>query len=77
MRARFCWGSTRPDRRSPLLFSSVAFDAATRAFAFLRRHYTAIQIRSGLVLVVMSCLVLSGQLYQLSIDAGTLWARSA
>ena len=53
----------------PFLFSSVAFNAATRAFAFFKRHYAAIQVGSGLVLVVMGYLVLTGQLYQLNIDA--------
>lgn len=56
----------------PFLFSSVAFNAATRAFAFFKRHYAAIQIGSGIVLVGMGFLVLTGQLYQLNIDAQKL-----
>jgi cytochrome c-type biogenesis protein len=53
----------------PFLFSSVAFNAATRAFAFFKRHYAAIQIGSGIVLVAMGYLVLTGQLFQLNIEA--------
>ncbi len=37
----------------PFLCSSVAFNAATRVFAFFKRHYVAIQIGSGIVLVAM------------------------
>jgi len=53
----------------PFLFSSVAFNAATRAFAFFKRHYAAIQVASGIVLVAMGYLVLTDQLFQLNIDA--------
>lgn len=53
----------------PFLFSSIAFNAATRAFAFFKRHYAAIQIASGVVLIIMGYLVLTGQLYQLNIEA--------
>mgnify|MGYP001500633645 FL=1 len=53
----------------PFLFSSVAFNAATRAFAFFKRHYAAIQIGSGIVLIAMGYLVLTNQLFQLNIDA--------
>lgn len=53
----------------PFLFSSVAFNTATRAFAFFKRHYAAIQIGSGIVLVAMGYLVLTGQLFQLNIEA--------
>jgi len=53
----------------PFLFSAVAFNRATRAFAFVKRHYAAIQIGSGVVLVAMGYLVLTGQLFQLNIEA--------
>lgn len=56
----------------PFLFSAVAFNAATRAFAFFKRHYAVIQIGSGLVLLGMGYLVLSGQLFQLNIEAQKL-----
>ena len=52
----------------PFLFSAVAFNAASRAFGFFRRHYAGIQIASGLVLVGMGVLVLTGELFRLNIE---------
>jgi cytochrome c-type biogenesis protein len=52
----------------PFLFSAVAFDAATRSFRFFKRHYAAIQISSGIVLVAMGVLVLTGELFRLNIE---------
>jgi len=52
----------------PFLFSAVAFDKATRAFAFFKRHYAAIQVGSGVVLVVMGYLVITGELFRLNIE---------
>jgi cytochrome c-type biogenesis protein len=51
------------------LFTAAAFNSATRAFGFFKRHYAAIQIGSGLVLVVMGALVLNGELFRLNIEA--------
>jgi len=53
----------------PFLFSAVAFNAATRAFAFFKRHYATIQVGSGLVLIGMGYLVITGELFQLNIQA--------
>jgi cytochrome c-type biogenesis protein len=53
----------------PFLFSAVAFSAATRAFGFFKRHYAAIQIGSGVVLVAMGVLVLTGELFRLNLEA--------
>ena len=53
----------------PFLFSAIAFDAATRSFAFFKRHYVAIQVGSGVVLVAMGVLVLTGELFRLNIEA--------
>jgi cytochrome c-type biogenesis protein len=53
----------------PFLFSAVAFNAATRSFGFFKRHYAAIQVGSGLVLVAMGVLVVSGELFRLNIEA--------
>jgi cytochrome c-type biogenesis protein len=50
----------------PFLFSAVAFSTATRAFGFFKRHYAAIQIGSGVVLVGM---VVTGELFRLNIEA--------
>jgi cytochrome c-type biogenesis protein len=52
----------------PFLFSAIAFNAATRAFAFFKRHYAAIQVGSGVVLVAMGVLVLTGELFRLNIE---------
>lgn len=53
----------------PFLFSAVAFNAATRAFGFFKRHYVAVQTGSGAVLVAMGVLVLTGELFRLNIQA--------
>jgi cytochrome c-type biogenesis protein len=52
----------------PFLFCAVAFNAATRAFGFFKRHYAAIHVGSGLVLVAMGVLVLTGELFRLNIE---------
>ena len=59
----------------PFLFSAVAFNAATRAFSFFKRHYAAIQVGSGVVLVVMGYLVLSGELFRLNVEAQQFLAK--
>ncbi|MGI8622036.1 MAG: cytochrome c biogenesis CcdA family protein [Solirubrobacteraceae bacterium] len=52
----------------PFLFSAVAFDRATRGFAFFKRHYAAIQVGAGVVLVLMGVLVLTGELFRLNVQ---------
>jgi cytochrome c-type biogenesis protein len=52
----------------PFLVTAVAFNAATRAFGFFKRHYAAIQISSGLVLIAMGVLVLNGELFRINIE---------
>jgi cytochrome c-type biogenesis protein len=52
----------------PFLFSGVAFNVATRSFAFFKRHYAAIQVGSGAVLVAMGVLVMTGELFRLNIE---------
>jgi cytochrome c-type biogenesis protein len=53
----------------PFLFSAVAFNAAQRSFGFFKRHYAAIQVGAGLVLVAMGILVLDGQLNRMNSEA--------
>lgn len=53
----------------PFLFSAVAFSTATRAFGFFKRHYAAIQLGAGVVLVAMGVLVMTGELFLLNIEA--------
>jgi cytochrome c-type biogenesis protein len=52
----------------PFLFSAVAFNAAARSFGFFKRHYAAIQVASGLLLVAMGVLVVTGELFRLNIE---------
>jgi cytochrome c-type biogenesis protein len=52
----------------PFLLSAVAFNAATRSFRFFKRHYAAIQLGSGAVLIAMGVLVLTGELFRLNIE---------
>jgi cytochrome c-type biogenesis protein len=52
----------------PFLLSALAWDAGTRRFERLRRHYPLVQVTSGLVLIGMGALVLSGELFRLNIE---------
>jgi cytochrome c-type biogenesis protein len=52
----------------PFLFSAVAFNAATRTFAFFKRHYAAIQATAGVLLIAMGVLVLTGELFRINIE---------
>jgi cytochrome c-type biogenesis protein len=53
----------------PFLLSAIAFNSATRAFGFFKRHYAAIQLGSGAVLVAIGALVVTGELFRLNIQA--------
>ncbi|MBA2644109.1 MAG: cytochrome c biogenesis protein CcdA, partial [Solirubrobacterales bacterium] len=53
----------------PFLLSAVGFSAATRSFRFLMRHWGAVQAGSGVVLITMGVLVLTGELFRLNIEA--------
>ncbi|MGI8512602.1 MAG: cytochrome c biogenesis CcdA family protein [Solirubrobacteraceae bacterium] len=52
----------------PFLFSAVAFDAAQRSFGFFRRHYAAIQVGSGLVLIAVGVLILTGEFFRINVE---------
>jgi cytochrome c-type biogenesis protein len=52
----------------PFLLSAVAYGATQRSFSWIRRHYAAIQMVSGLVLVVMGVLVFTDELFRLNIE---------
>lgn len=52
----------------PFVLSAVAFGATQRSFGWVKRHYTAIQLVSGMVLVAMGVLVLTDQLFRLNIE---------
>ena len=59
----------------PFLFSAIAFNSAMRSFAFFKRHYAAIQLGAGAVLIAMGVLVLTGELFRLNIEAQKLLGK--
>jgi cytochrome c-type biogenesis protein len=52
----------------PFLLSAVGFSAAQRSFEWVKRHYAAIQVASGAVLVAMGVLVFTGDLFVINIE---------
>jgi cytochrome c-type biogenesis protein len=52
----------------PFLLSAVGFSAAQRSFAWVKRHYAAIQVAAGVVLVTMGVLVYTDELFRLNIE---------
>lgn len=52
----------------PFLLAAIGFNTATRSFGFFKRHYAAIQLGSGAVLVIMGVLVLTGELFRLNLE---------
>jgi cytochrome c-type biogenesis protein len=53
----------------PFLITAVAFTRATAAFRWLRDRYVVVTTVSGIVLVVMGVLLLSGELTRLNLEA--------
>ena len=53
----------------PFLLTAVAFTRMTTGFSWLRRHYLAITAVSGLVLIGMGVLLLTGELTRLNLEA--------
>lgn len=53
----------------PFLFSALAFSSASRSFAWFKRHYAAVQLAAGAVLILMGVLVLTGELFRLNVEA--------
>ena len=60
----------------PFLLTALAFSRMTTAFAVVKRHYQAIVAVGGLILIAMGVLILSGELYQLNIEAENWLERS-
>jgi cytochrome c-type biogenesis protein len=56
----------------PFLLTALAFDRATTAWRWLRDRYVVVTAVSGLVLVVMGMMLLTGELTQLNIQAQKL-----
>jgi cytochrome c-type biogenesis protein len=59
----------------PFLVTAVAFDRATAAFRWLRDHYVIVTAVSGLILIGMGVLILSGELTRLNVQAQHLLQR--
>lgn len=53
----------------PFLVTAIAFHRATKAFAWVRRHYPVIIAVGGAVLIAMGILIWSGEFFTLNIKA--------
>lgn len=53
----------------PFLVTAVAFDRATTAFRWMRDRYLVITAVSGVVLIIMGTLILTGEMQQLNVKA--------
>jgi cytochrome c-type biogenesis protein len=56
----------------PFVLSALAFNRATTAFAWVKRHYAVINGTSGGLLIAIGVLVVTGQLFELNIEAQKL-----
>ena len=52
----------------PFLLTAIGFERLQRGFGWVKRHYAAIQVLAGLVLVVMGVLVYTNELFRLNIE---------
>jgi cytochrome c-type biogenesis protein len=53
----------------PFLVSAIAFNRATTAFSWIKRHYAVINGIAGVLLISIGVLVLTGELFRLNIEA--------
>ena len=53
----------------PFLLTALAFTRATTAFRWLRDRWTVVTVVSGVVLIAMGTLLLTGELTQLNVEA--------
>ena len=56
----------------PFLVTALAFSRMTTAFAAVKRHYAAIMAVGGAILIAMGVLILTGEFFQLNIEAQKL-----
>lgn len=56
----------------PFLATAIGFSRMTSAFAVIKRHYTAIVIAGGLILIAMGALILTDEFQRLNIEAQKL-----
>jgi cytochrome c-type biogenesis protein len=59
----------------PFFLTAVAFNGATTAFAWVKRHYALINAVAGVLLISMGVLVLTGELFRLNVEAQKLLDR--
>jgi cytochrome c-type biogenesis protein len=59
----------------PFLVTAIAFNRATTAFAWVKRHYAVINGTAGLLLISIGILVLTGELFHLNIEAQKMLDR--
>ena len=59
----------------PFLITAIAFNRATTAFAWVKRHYAVINGVAGVLLISIGVLVLTGELFRLNIEAQKLLDR--
>ena len=52
----------------PFLLTAIGFDRLQRGFGWVKRHYAAIQVGAGLVLVAIGVLVYTNELFRLNIE---------
>jgi len=53
----------------PFLLSAIAFSRMASVFAVVKRHYAAIVAVGGAILIAMGILILTGEFFQLNIEA--------
>ncbi len=53
----------------PFLLTAIAFSRMTTVFSVVKRHYAAIVAIGGAILIVMGILILTGEFFQLNIEA--------
>ena len=56
----------------PFLLSAIAFSRMASVFAVVKRHYAAIVAVGGAILIAMGILILTGEFFQLNIEAQKL-----
>jgi cytochrome c-type biogenesis protein len=59
----------------PFLITAIAFNHATTAFSWVKRHYAVINGIAGVLLISIGILVLTGELFRLNIEAQKLLDR--
>jgi cytochrome c-type biogenesis protein len=52
----------------PFLLTAIAFNRATTAFAWVKRHYAIINGLAGSLLIAIGILVVSGELFRLNVE---------